>query len=301
MRTPRLLASLLLVASAATGCSAAAGDTPSAAVRVVASTNVYADIVSELAAGLSPRRVSVTALIDNPSQDPHDFEPTVADELALARANVVIENGGGYDDFVDRMLSASSSSAAVVNAVDVSGVRKIDGQLNEHVWYNAPAMFRVVQAIAHAMAHADRTDALTFALNRAVLRQQINGIERFERHIKADYGGESVLITEPLPLYMIRACGLINRTPTAVSNAIEDSGEISVRALASMMNLLRHHKVKALIYNAQTATSETQSLVDAATNAGVPVVPLTETLPPLTTYIHWMQDNLHALHRALAQ
>lgn len=120
----------------------------SSKVAVVASTNVYGDITEQIGGD----KVSVTSIISDPDQDPHSYEANTQNQLALSKAKVVIENGGGYDDFVDRMLKSSNSAAEVVNAVKVSGkTAPKGGELNEHVWYDFPTVAKVTDSIAAAL------------------------------------------------------------------------------------------------------------------------------------------------------
>ena len=99
---------LLLAGTAAllAGCAA----TPeSTRPQVVASTNVYADI----ARSIGGDRVDVTAILDDARKDPHEYEATARDRLAVSRADLVIENGGGYDSFLEPLLEERSASAIV--------------------------------------------------------------------------------------------------------------------------------------------------------------------------------------------
>ncbi len=143
-------ASLALLAGCGDSSDAADGKSTSARVAVVASTNVYGDIVRRVGGD----RVDVTSVISDPDQDPHSYEADPQNQLALSKAKVVVENGGGYDDFVDRMLrSGRNDSARVINAVAVSGkTAPKGGELNEHVWYDFPTVAKVADRIAAALA-----------------------------------------------------------------------------------------------------------------------------------------------------
>ena len=121
--SPMRLLPTFAVASAAAlvlaGCSGAgASSDDSGLVRVVASTNVYGDIAASIGGDL----VDVTSIISNQSQDPHSYEATARDHLALSKAQLVIENGGGYDPFIGTLLDGSDNPEVVrVSATEVSG------------------------------------------------------------------------------------------------------------------------------------------------------------------------------------
>ncbi|WP_031479740.1 metal ABC transporter solute-binding protein, Zn/Mn family [Streptomyces bicolor] len=287
--------------SSDTGSDTGAAQSPagSSAIPVVASTNVYGDIVEQMGDG----KVVVTSIISDPDQDPHSYEANTQNQLALSKAKVVIENGGGYDDFIDRMLKSSDNSAAeVINAVKVSGkTAPAGGELNEHVWYDFPTVAKLADRIAAALAKADPDDAATFTEKAKAFKEKLTPLEAKEAQIKTDHGGEDVAITEPVPLYMIEASGLRNATPEAFSEAIEEGDDVSPRTLQETLALFTDKKVKALVYNEQTSGPQTEKAEQAAKAAGIPVVPVTETLPEGKDYVGWMTANVDALANALAK
>jgi zinc/manganese transport system substrate-binding protein len=280
------------------GTDASQSPAAASAIPVVASTNVYGDMVEQIGGG----KVKVTSVISDPDQDPHSYEANTQNQLALSKAKVVIENGGGYDDFIDRMLKSSDSSAEVINAVEVSGkTAPAGGELNEHVWYDFPSVGKVADRIAAALGKADPDEAATFTKNAQDFKAKLKPLEAKENQIKTDHGGEAVAITEPVPLYMIEAGGLRNATPAAFSEAIEEGDDVSARDLQETLALFTGKKVQALVYNEQTSGPQTEKAEQAAKAAGIPVVPVTETLPEGKDYLGWMTANVDALASALAK
>ena len=292
-------ASLALLAGCGSSSDSADAKSTPARVAVVASTNVYGDIARRIGGD----RVDVTSVISDPDQDPHSYEADPQNQLALSKAKVVIENGGGYDDFVGHMLkSGHNDSAQVINAVDVSGkTAPQGGELNEHVWYDFPTVAKVADRISTALAQADPGDAAAFERNATAFKAELAPLEAEEAQIKKAHGGDGVAITEPVPLYMIEASGLVNRTPGEFSEAIEEGDDVSPRVLQKSLALFAGKKVKALVYNEQTSGPQTEKAEAAAKAAGIPVVPVTETLPKGKDYLGWMTANLDALASALAK
>ncbi|MFJ5997266.1 metal ABC transporter solute-binding protein, Zn/Mn family [Streptomyces sp. NPDC092370] len=292
-------ASLALLAGCGSSSDSTGAKSTPARLAVVASTNVYGDIARRIGGD----RVDVTSVISDPDQDPHSYEADPQNQLALSKAKVVVENGGGYDDFVDRMLkSGHNDSAEVINAVRVSGrTAPKGGELNEHVWYDVPTVAKVADRISAALAKTDPDDAAAFEKNAAAFKAKLAPLEAREARIKKTHGGEQVAITEPVPLYMIEASGLVNRTPPQFSEAIEEGDDVSPRILQESLALFSGKKVKALVYNEQTSGPQTEKAEAAAKAAGIPVVPVTETLPKGEDYLGWMTANVDALAGALAK
>ncbi|MDH6611815.1 zinc/manganese transport system substrate-binding protein [Streptomyces sp. SAI-208] len=287
--------------SSDSGSDGSASAAPAAASRVavVASTDVYGDIVSRIGGD----KVSVTSVITDPDQDPHSYEAGTQNQLALSKAKVVVENGGGYDDFVDRMLkSGGNSSAEVINAVKVSGRTAPEGgELNEHVWYDFPAVARIADRIAAALGRADPANAAAYTKNADAFKADLKPLEAKEAQIKKEHGGEAIAVTEPVPLYMTEASGLVDRTPAEFSEAIEEGDDVSPKVLREALDLFSGKQVEALVYNEQTSGPQTEKSEQAAKAAGIPVVPVTETLPSGKNYLTWMTGNVDALANALAE
>lgn len=299
-------ASLALLAGCGTSSSDSGNDgstaqaaTSASKVKVVASTNVYGDITEQIGGD----KVNVTSVISNPDQDPHSFEANTQNQLALSKAKVVIENGGGYDDFIDRMLkSSNNSSVELINAVQVSGkTAPKSGELNEHVWYDFPTVSKIADRIAAALGKADPSDAATFSRNAGTFKDKLAGLEAKEADIKKAHSGDGIGITEPVPLYLTEASGLANKTPDAFSEAIEEGDDVSPKVLQETLKLYSAKQVKALVYNAQTSGPQTEKVKDAAKAGDIPVVPVTETLPKGKDYLGWMTANVDALAAALGK
>lgn len=281
---PVLAASALLLA----GCSAPAHD--DGLVHVVASTSVYGDIVSEIAGD----HASVTSFISSADQDPHSFEASARDQLAIASADLIIENGGGYDPFMDALISAAGSDAAVINAFDTSG---LPGP-NEHVWYSFDAMTAVVGAITDKLSSIDPANAADYAANGSTLAGQIAELHKRANNMATE---GDVAVTEPVPVYLLGSVGLTNVTPEDFTEAIEEGSGVPPLALQETLALFSSKSVRLLAYNSQTASPETEQVRKAAEAAGIPVVEFTETLPAGADYVSWMTANLDSLATALGQ
>jgi zinc/manganese transport system substrate-binding protein len=285
-----------LATTACAGASTAAESPPR--VTVVSSTNVWGDIAQQVGG----QHVQVTALLSSPAQDPHEYIASARDELAVSKADVVIENGGGYDDFVDRLLEAVDAHATVIDAVDVSGLSSPSGgrAINEHVWYDLPTAEEVARRMATAFGHADPPRAAEYHRNAAAFDSSVEPLVHRESMLKRRYDGVRVAVTEPVAEYMLGAIGAVDVTPVQFSAAVEEGNDVSVAALDETLTLLRDHHVAALVYNAQTSDPLTDRAKDAALDSGVPVVAVTETLPDADSYATWMAGNLDDLETALS-
>jgi zinc/manganese transport system substrate-binding protein len=289
---------LLLAACGSDGSTADAASEDG--VSVVTSTNVYGSIVSAIAGD----EVQVTSIISDPSADPHSYEASARTQLAVSEADLIVENGGGYDDFVDTLVSSSDSDAPVVNAVELSGreaeAEAAGEELNEHVWYDLETVQKLSDEIVSQLSDIDPDNADTYEANGADFAEQLQGLVSREQEALPSTQGAGVAITEPVPGYLLDALGAENRTPEEFSEAIEEGGDVAPAVLQETLALFGSGQVKALVYNEQTTGAETEQVLAAAEAAGVAVVPVTETLPDGADYVSWMQGNVDDVVAALS-
>jgi zinc/manganese transport system substrate-binding protein len=308
------LTGVLALAGCASGGADAAA-TSDVRLTIVASTSVYGQIVEEIGGEF----VDVTSIVSSGAQDPHSFEASARDQLAVQRADVIIENGGGYDAFIDSLIDASGSTAPVLTAAEFShdwpeneghtddastsdhdhaDHEHVEG-FNEHVWYDAHTMDHLAEAIAQELSDLLPEQADTFAANAATFSEGVAGLEGALADIAADHAGGQVFVTEPVPLYLVEAAQLVNVTPAAFTEAVEEGQDVAPSTLLDAMKLLRSGEVGVVIVNSQTGGAETTQVIDEAKTSSIPVLEFSETLPEHQTYLSWMQANIEALAGAL--
>jgi zinc/manganese transport system substrate-binding protein len=283
---------LITMTALLTGC----GSTRAHGLQVVASTNVYGDIARQIGGSA----VRVTSILSDPNADPHLFEAGTANGLAVARAKVVIANGLGYDAFVVKLEEATPTSGRTeLSIADVLGVH--DSGANPHLWYDVAALGRIAAAISAAFARADPKHATAYSEGRARFVASLAPLRRAIALIKARHAGEAIASTEPVPDYLVTAVGLRELAPTAFTRAIEDGTEPTPGAFAAMVELVRERRVRVLLYNKQAVSPITARVRSAARAAGIPVIGVTETLPPGKTFQSWQLGQVHELAAALAR
>lgn len=294
------------------GCASGAGDETDAGISVVASTSVYGQIAEAIGGDL----IEATSIVTSDAQDPHSFEASARDQLAVSRADLIIENGGGYDAFMDDLIDASGSEAPVLTAVEFStewpgeaasdsngdhdhaGHDHIEG-FNEHVWYDVEAMGMLAHGIRSKLEVLSPENEDAFAANLDDFLQGITGLEDALAGVAADHAGAQVFVTEPVPGYLIDAAGLENVTPDAFTEAVEEGQDVAPATLLESLDLLNGGDVRVVITNTQTSGAESERIADEAQSRGIPVISFSETLPQGQTYLSWMQANIDALATAL--
>jgi len=241
----------------------------------------------------------VKSIITDPSADPHQYESDAHNAAEVADARLVIVNGLGYDDFVGKLLSnTSNASREVLTIADAMHVAGSDA--NPHLWYDLPRVALAASAIERALASADPADGPYFAARYRSFVASLRPISRVVVEIAKKDRGARVAYTERVPEYLLRAAQLTISSPPGFARAIEDGVEPSAGDTQAMNDLISGHAIRVLLYNAQATSAVTQHVQDLARRAGIPVVPVTETMPKNElTYQAWQQHQLDALLTAL--
>lgn len=288
----------LAAAVVAAGCGPAAIGAPigHGPIAAVGAENQYANVISQIGG----RYVTVSAVESNPNIDPHSFEASPSVAHAVATARLIVQNGVGYDTFMNRIEAASPSSARTV--IDVQALLGLpDSTPNPHLWYRPGTMTAVARALAGELAAIDPSHAAYYAANArrfdASLRPWNAALQAFATR----YPRTPVAVSEPVGDYMLQGAGTVNMTPFTFQAAVMNGVDPSPQDVALQTGLLDRHKVKVFLYNRQVTDSLTQSLLARARRDGIPVVAVYETMPGRGyDYQSWMLAEVQALRRAVA-
>ena len=288
----------LLLAAVACGCAAAPRARNGHRVtRVVAAEIMWGSIAAQIGGD----RVDVTSLISDPEQDPHLFQSTARDAAAVSRADLVITNGLGYDDFADKLIKTGSSShdRTVISVAHIVGARS---DANPHLWYELRRVDDVATAVAEALTAKDPAGKDTFERNVKAFGVSMRPVLSTLDTLRAKYAHSPVAYTERVSEYLLRDAGLSVVSPPGFSRAIEDGNEPSAADTHAMNDLFAARRVRVLCYNPQATSATTDAVKTRAKDSNVPVVEMTETLPKNEPdYQTWMLHQTQALLAALGQ
>ena len=279
------LAIAAVVPGAPIAGAVAAADSP---VRVVAAENFWGNIASQIGG----RDVQVTSLITDPNADPHLFETNAQDAATLAQAQVVIENGAGYDTWMSSLLAADGGHPRIVTAASVLHVGGSDP--NPHLWYDIPRVPAVAAAMASALTKAAPQDASTFSKNLLTFDRSLAPLKQTIASIEQQFHNVPVAYTERVPGYLLADAHLDVKTPPGFARARVDA--------VAMRRLITNHDINVLLYNVQTVTPVTTEMRSLAKQHDIPVVGVSETMRAgASTYQQWQRSQLQNLLHALQQ
>ena len=294
-RIAALVAAGLLVLVVA-GCdpSASAGG-GSGVISAIGAENEYANVLGQIGG----RYVHVSSILNNPNTDPHTFEssPSVAQQVSSAQ--LIVQNGVGYDTFMNKIESASPNSKRKVIVVqNVLGLPT--DTPNPHLWYAPQTMPAVANVMAADLSELQPAHAAFFRANLAKFVASLAPLHRAIAAFRAKYTGTTVATTEPVADYLLQAMGLNNLTPFAFQADIMNGVDPAPEDITLENGFFTKHQVKLFCYNQQVVDSLTASIREAALRTGVPVVGVYETMPtPGYDFQSWMLAEVNAIEKAV--
>jgi zinc/manganese transport system substrate-binding protein len=287
----------VLAALLAAGPLTAAVAETSGKINAIGVENEYADVISQIGGNYA----NVQAIVTDPNTDPHTFEATPKVAQEIAAAELIVENGVGYDSWVDKIMSAAPRpNRKVINVQHLLGLP--DDTANPHLWYDPKTMPAVAKAIADDLSALRPAQAAYFRANTNHFVASLEPWNAAIASFKAQYDKTPVAVTEPVADYLLQAMGLDIRTPWRLQAAVMNGTDPSPQDVTTENELLSGNKVKVLVYNLQATDTLTKSFLDLSKKAGIPVVGVYETMPtPGYTYQTWMLAEVNALQRAVAE
>ena len=292
-----LLASACSSSSASPG--AAGGGSAAAAsvtkITAIGAENEYADVIGQIGG----KYVNVSSILSNPNTDPHTFEASPAVAREVSAAKLIVQNGVGYDNWATTIENAvPGGGRKVINVQQLLGLP--DSTPNPHLWYDPATMPKVAGAIAADLGQIDPAHASYYKANAASFTASLSAWTGALAAFKAAHPGTPVATTEPVADYMLQAAGADNLTPFTFQADIMNGTDPSPQNTAAENSLFTQHKVKVFLYNQQVTNSLTESFIKLATENGIPVVGVYETMPtPGYTYQTWMEAEVNALNKAV--
>lgn len=281
------------------GCAPAGPQATGGPVTVVTTTTVFADLVQNVGADL----VSVTSLVPK-NGDVHTYDPRPADIRALASARLVVMNGLGLDDWLEKSIAnaALTGTPLVKLAVGLPGVPLLPGEepgtQNPHLWMDVKYAELYVDRIEAGLAAVDPAGSAAFAARATAYKASL---EQLDANIRHEVGTipvsnrKLVAFHDAFP-YFAREYGI-----TIVGVAVEAPGQDpSAGYTAQLIEAIRSAGVKAIFSERQFPTRLVDQLA-AETGAKVVANLYDDALgdPPVTSYVALMQWDVDQLVAAL--
>ncbi|HCD07488.1 zinc ABC transporter substrate-binding protein [Companilactobacillus crustorum] len=238
-------------------------------------------------------KYKVESIIKSVNVDPHSFSPSSNDAKQIADSKIIVSSGLGYDDWVNKIVTANSQNKNLIDFADV--LHKKDGD-NEHIWFGVQNIQKLSQAVYQRMIKVDPKNKAYYQANFKEYDLKLASLIQREKALKKYTNGKKAYVTEPLPYYMLKDLG-VTIANQHFAKAVEDDTDPSIDDVKDMENGLKKHQVSFLVVNKQVTSGIITKMTDLAKKYHVPIVYFTETLPNDLGYYDWMDGNITQIER----
>jgi ABC-type Zn uptake system ZnuABC Zn-binding protein ZnuA len=289
---PGAMVAVLFAACSASTASQASPKT----LKIVASTTVIADIIRNVGGDL----VTVDSIIPS-GVGPEDYEPKPDDAKKLVGADLIVSNGAGLDDFLDKLIAAAGEgSAAHLVLADGIPTITVDGEVNPHFWLDPSLVTdHYLPAITARLSALDSPGSSTFEANRSAYAAKVRAMDTAN---KADIAtipeGNRKLVTfhDAFPYFAAHyGFGLVGVILPNVGQ------EPSASQLADLVETVKRAGVKAVFSESQFNPKLVQTLADEAGITRVVTTLYNDTVGPAPqdTYLGMMTWDVQEIVKAL--
>lgn len=249
-------------------------------IQITTSLDFYGEVAKEVLGNQG----SVTSIINKSDIDPHDYEPTTDVAKKISNSDIIINNGLGYDDWMEKLSQNNSHSLNINVGKDVL---KRDNGVNPHIWYDYKTLPSLANYLANEFSKINPNKKDYFKNNAKKYITSLKPIENLMNDIKLKNKNNLVDVSEPVFDYSLLALNY-KKNDASFSSAIENSTDPSPKSVGKVEDDIKNHKIDFFVQNPQTQTKTTMRLVNLAKKHNVAVLNVTETKPDGKNYKEWM-------------
>jgi zinc/manganese transport system substrate-binding protein len=263
-------------------------------IQVVAAENFWGSLVGQLGGS----HVSVTSILTDPNADPHEYEANASAARAISNAQLVIENGEGYDDWCSQLVASAATPGQVL--LNVQNTLGVPSGGNPHFWYSPIYVNATVAMMYSDLVAIAPGETAYFQQQYAALNVSLGELYGEATQIRNHFQGQEVASTESIFVYLANFTNLDLVSPPAFMQAVAEGNDPPEQSVVTFTSQLESGNVSVLVYNEQTVTPITTQMKSIAAQYNVTTVGVTETIqPPGTSFQVWMNAEYLALYNAL--
>jgi ABC-type Zn uptake system ZnuABC Zn-binding protein ZnuA len=281
-------------------------------LEVLVAETFLADIVRNVAGSAA----SVEALMPL-GADPHAFELTPAGAVKVAKCDVLVVNGAGFEPTLDQMLENIGENAEVIEAsaglvsrtaregeeVEQAGADEHHHDEGDpHFWLDPTLVVTYVENIRDGLSKADPANAATYAANAAAYSRSLEELDTWiTQQVSAISPDRRLLVTNHESLgYFADRYGF--KVVGTVMPSVGTGASPSPQQLARLIDTIRQTGIRAIFLETGSNPDLAEQVAD---ETGITVVTqlythsLTEAGGAAPTYLEMMRADTEAIVAAL--
>ena len=252
--------------------------------------------INEFAQNVGQEKIDVTLLVPI-GVEPHDWEPTIKDVLIIQNSDLIVINGIGFENWVDK-LDENDYRGIIVNTGDEILIKNSDEEYvndsrDPHIWLN-PVFAKIqVQTIATSFSNLDPENQQYYQLNAVKYIEQLDLLDSKIRNELSDCNSDFIAFHDAFS-YFADEYDLNQHT---ILSSNDPHGEATAKTLENVISLARELNIKVIFAEENVDTRTSQIIANEIGGKVLVLSPL--EVGSDGTYISKMTENLSNLKEAL--
>ncbi|WP_124977409.1 metal ABC transporter solute-binding protein, Zn/Mn family [Ligilactobacillus salitolerans] len=275
---------VMLLAVLVTACGQKENSQSNGKINITATTNIY----GEVARAVAGNKGNVKSIINDPDTDPHDYDPAPTDAQEVAKSQVVIANGLGYDAWVGNLVKNGNDDLQYVR-VGETVLKQKKGD-NPHIWYDPQTMPKLARNLAQRFGKLQPKNKAYFNRNAEKYIKSLAPVQQKMDQVKKTaqkQGKQEVYVSEPVFDYAIQAMNFTVGNKK-FENDTEKGTDPAPSTIKAMQDGLKKKKIAFFVDNKQASSKTVSNFVELAQKNNIPILKVTETMPAKQNYRQWM-------------
>lgn len=274
-------------------------------IKIVATIFPYYDFARNIAGD----KAEVEMLL-SPGNEPHSYDPSPSDIVAIENCDVFIYNGGESDEWVDGVLESLQNSdlrvLKMMDYVDTLNEQETDHtsgeELDEHIWTSIRNAQKLSKIISETLQDIDAQNSDYYSDNELIYTQLLSNIDSQFESIVENSSRKTVVFGDRFPfLYFVSDYGL---NYECAFPGCSSETEPSIATVRRLIDFVKDESIPVVFY-LEFSNGKTADLI--AEDTGAKTLEFCschnvtkEQFESGISYIALMQQNAKNLEEALS-
>lgn len=287
-----------------TGCSNTTAETKDvgSGEKISVYTSFY--VMYDFTKKIGGDKINITNLVPA-GTEPHDWEPSPSDMANIEKADILVYNGAGMENWTDKVLK-SINNKKLITVEASKGLKLLDNtdksedlEYDPHVWLNPLLAKQEMEAIKNALVKADSANKDYYEKNYIDNAKKLDELDQEYKTTVSKFSKKDIVVAHQAFGYICNAYGL---NQVAIEGLAADS-EPSPAKMAEIVKFVKANNVKYIFFEELVSPKVAEAIAHetgASTAALNPLEGLEDSdIKVGKDYFSVMRDNLEVLKKAL--
>lgn len=221
----------------------------------------------------------------------HDYTLSTTDMKKLEKADVVVQNGLGIENFMDKILNTYSGIKIIDSSKNITSKIEENGEVNNHIWTSLSNYMMQVEEIAKSLSEANPENKEVYEKNKENYIKELKKLQKEYQTELANLNDKKAICLNEAFSYLAKEVGL---EIISVETNHEESS-LSAEKMKELIEIMKKENIKSILVDKEDNLKSAQTL---ASETGAKIYELQSGLTGSeenNSYLQIMKENLEIL------